>query len=284
MSDFKFNKLYYLGPEGTYAQKAMNALVKTLNISADEIIPQNPITKILKTIDVEKNSAAILPIENSIEGIVRETIDNFVICKDETLKITAETVIPIKHCLISVSESIKDIKTVISHRQALEQCSGFICKNLPDVKTVSVSSTAEAARLVKEKGLGFAAIASETAAENFGLNILESNINDEKDNKTRFILISRKEHEHTDNDKTSLFFAVNNEPGTLFNVLKIFNEHNINLLYIESRPSKKQMGEYNFCVDIEGHISDKNIEAAFLKIRKHTNSLKINGSYPRFTV
>ena len=282
MADLKFKKLYFLGPEGTYAEKAMKILVKTLDIKADEIIPKNPVTKIIQTVDNEKDSAAVLPIENSIEGIVRETIDNLIIVKDNTLKITAETIIPINHCLVSLSDDIRNIKTIISHSQALDQCSGFISENLPDTQVISAPSTALAAKFVKEHGSEYAAIASETSAEKFGLNILARNINNEKDNKTRFILFSRMELKPEKQNKTSVFFSVKNEPGTLFNVLKIFNEYNINLLYIESRPSKKLLGEYNFCVDIDGYKSDKNIVSALSDIGKITNSLKITGSYPKF--
>ena len=203
--------------------------------------------------------------------------------KDKEIKITAETIIPISHCLISVSENIKTVKTIVSHPQALDQCSGYINKNFTDINVVSSPSTGEAAKVVKAKGAEYASISSEIAAEKFGLNILAKNINDIKENKTRFILLSRYSSKPSGNDKTSLYFSVKNEPGSLYNVLKIFNEHEINMLYIESRPSKKLMGEYNFCVDIEGHQDDENIKSALLKIRKNTNLLQITGSYPKFS-
>lgn len=282
MGELKFKKLYFLGPEGTYAQMAMNIMKDTLNIFCDKIVPKNPITSVIKAVDSEIDSAAVLPIENSIEGIVRETIDNLVVMKDENIKITAETIVPIHHCLASVSDNIDTIKTVISHPQALDQCSGYINKNLPNANVISSPSTGEAAKFVKEKGVEYASISSEIAAEKFGLNILETNINDVKDNKTRFILISRFSPKPSEHDKTSLFFSVKNEPGSLYNVLKIFYEHGINMLYIESRPSKKLMGEYNFCVDIEGSQYDDNIIAAISEIKKNTNILKISGSYPKF--
>jgi len=282
MTSLNFKKLYFLGPEGTYAQKAMNSLIKTYNITSEEIIPKNPITGILKLLDKEKNSAAVLPIENSIAGIVRETIDNLVIMKNKQIKITAETIIPIHHCLVSTTDDINDIKTIISHPQALDQCSGYINQNFPNAKVISYPSTAEAAKTVTLKGKEYAAISSEIAAEKFGLKILDRNINDIKDNKTRFLLISKYSIESSNNYKTSLFFSVKNEPGSLYKVLKIFNEHEINMLYIESRPSKKLMGEYNFCIDIEGHQTDKDIVNALSEIKSVTNSLKITGSYPKF--
>lgn len=282
MNILNAEKLYFLGPEGTYAQQAMEQLVAKYDIKVEQKIPLNPITAILKTVDNDKNAFAVLPIENSIEGIVRETIDNLVKLEDENLKITAETVIPISHCLMSEAKNPSEIKYIISHPQALGQCSGYICENLKGVTVLEAASTSEAARQAKEKGKEYAAIASKIAAKNFDLNILAEQINDEKDNKTRFILLTRTPLSATENAKTSIFFSVKNEPGSLVKVLNIFDQENINLMYIESRPSKKKMGEYNFCLDLEGHITDKNIASAIEKAEKITNRIVVTGSYPQF--
>lgn len=282
MNILNAEKLYFLGPEGTYAQQAMEQLVAKYDIKVEQKIPLNPITAILKTVDNDKNAFAVLPIENSIEGIVRETIDNLVKLEDENLKITAETVIPISHCLMSEAKNPSEIKYIISHPQALGQCSGYICENLKGVTVLEAASTSEAARLAKEKGKEYAAIASKIAAKKFDLNILAEQINDEKDNKTRFILLTRTPLSATENDKTSIFFSVKNEPGSLVKVLNIFDQEKINLMYIESRPSKKKMGEYNFCLDLEGHVTDKNIASAIEKAGKITNRIVVTGSYPQF--
>lgn len=282
MNILNAEKLYFLGPEGTYAQQAMEQLVAKYDIKVEQKIPLNPITAILKTVDNDKNAFAVLPIENSIEGIVRETIDNLVKLEDENLKITAETVIPISHCLMSEAKNPSEIKYIISHPQALGQCSGYICENLKGVTVLEAASTSEAARQAKEKGKEYAAIASKIAAKKFDLNILAEQINDEKDNKTRFILLTRTPLSATENDKTSIFFSVKNEPGSLVKVLNIFDQENINLMYIESRPSKKKMGEYNFCLDLEGHVTDKNIASAIKKAEKITNRIVVTGSYPQF--
>lgn len=282
MNILNAKKLYFLGPEGTYAQQAMEQLVAKYDIKVEQKIPLNPITAILKTVDNDKNAFAVLPIENSIEGIVRETIDNLVKLEDENLKITAETVIPISHCLMSEAKNPSEIKYIISHPQALGQCSGYICENLKGVTVLEAASTSEAARQAKEKGKEYAAIASKIAAKNFDLNILAEQINDEKDNKTRFILLTRTPLSATENAKTSIFFSVKNEPGSLVKVLNIFDQENINLMYIESRPSKKKMGEYNFCLDLEGHVTDKNIASAIEKAGKITNRIVVTGSYPQF--
>lgn len=282
MNILNAKKLYFLGPEGTYAQQAMEQLVAKYDIKVEQKIPLNPITAILKTVNNDKNAFAVLPIENSIEGIVRETIDNLVKLEDENLKITAETVIPISHCLMSEAKNPSEIKYIISHPQALGQCSGYICENLKGVTVLEAASTSEAARQAKEKGKEYAAIASKIAAKKFDLNILAEQINDEKDNKTRFILLTRTPLSTTENAKTSIFFSVKNEPGSLVKVLNIFDQEKINLMYIESRPSKKKMGEYNFCLDLEGHVTDKNIASAIEKAEKITNRIVVTGSYPQF--
>ncbi len=282
MNIFEAENLYFLGPEGTYAHSAMQKFVKNLDIKVKNIIPVYPITAVFKAIEKDKNAIAVLPIENSIEGIVRETIDNLVKLEDKAFKIVAETVIPINHCLMSKATDKADIKEVISHAQALGQCAGYLCKNFPNVRITPASSTSEAAKSLQDKDETHAAIAAEVAANLYGLNILDRNINDVLDNKTRFILLARGERPATGYDKTSIFFSVNNEPGALFNVLSIFNMYKINMLFIDSRPSRKKMGEYNFSIDLEGHQTDAKVEAALNLAAEYTGNLIITGSYPRF--
>lgn len=282
MNIFKADNLYFLGPEGTYAHSAMRKFVKNLDIKVKNIIPVYPITAVFKAIENDRNAIAVLPIENSIEGIVRETIDNLVKLEDKNFKIVAETVIPINHCLMSKSTDKADIKEVISHSQALGQCSGYLCKNFPNVRITPSSSTSEAAKSLQDKDNSYAAIAAEVAADLYGLNILDKNINDVLDNKTRFILLARGEMPATGCDKTSIFFSVNNEPGALFNVLSIFNMYKINMLFIDSRPSRKKMGEYNFSIDLEGHKTDSKVEAALNLVSEYTGNLIVTGSYPRY--
>lgn len=282
MNIFEAENLYFLGPEGTYAHSAMQKFVKNLDIKAKNIIPVFPITAVFKAIEKDKSAIAVLPIENSIEGIVRETIDNLVKLEDKNFKIVAETVIPINHCLMSKSTDKADIKEVISHAQALGQCSGYLCKNFPNVRITPAASTSEAAKSLQDKDKTHAAIAAEVAANLYGLNILDRNINDVLDNKTRFILLARGERPSTGYDKTSIFFSVNNEPGALFNVLSIFNMYKINMLFIDSRPSRKKMGEYNFSIDLEGHQTDAKVEAALNLASEYTGNLIVTGSYSRF--
>lgn len=282
MNIFEAENLYFLGPEGTYAHSAMQKFVKTLDIKVKNIISMSPITAVFKAVSKDENAIAVLPIENSIEGIVRETIDNLVKLEDKSFQIVAETVIPISHCLLSKAETKEEIKEVISHTQALGQCAEYLCKNFPNVRITSSASTSEAAKSLQDKDKSSAAIAAEVAASLYKLNILDKNINDVLDNKTRFILLSRGERPATGYDKTSIFFSVNNEPGALFNVLSIFNMYKINMLFIDSRPSRKKMGEYNFSIDLEGHKTDKKVEAALNLVSEYTGNLIVTGSYPRY--
>ncbi len=282
MNIFEAKNLYFLGPEGTYAHSAMRKFVQNLNINVKNTIPVFPITAVFNAIEKDKSAIAVLPIENSIEGIVRETIDNLVKLEDKSFKIVAETVIPINHCIMSKTTDKNEIKEVVSHVQALGQCSGYLCKNFPNVRISSAASTSEAAKSLQDKDNSFAAIAAEVAADLYNLNILDKNINDVLDNKTRFILLSRGERAATGYDKTSIFFSVNNEPGALFNVLSIFNMYKINMLFIDSRPSRKKMGEYNFSIDLEGHRTDKKVEAALNLVSEYTGNLIVTGSYPRY--
>ena len=161
----------------------------------------------------------------------------------------------------------------------MAQCSGYLCKNFSEAVIQKTASTSEAAEITSQNDGHYAAIAGENASELYGLNILDKCINDEKDNKTRFILLSREKFPVKKESRTSVFFAVKNEPGSLVKVLNIFHKFNINMFYIESRPSRKKMGEYNFFVNLEGHVSDNNISSALNLAERITSKMSVLGSY-----
>lgn len=279
----EIKELLFLGPKGTYSEIAKNQF---LSLLPSENIEQKPFSTVKSIIDyVDKNefSAGIIPIENSIEGIVRETMDNLLNIKDPELKVTAETVIPVNHCLVSKAKDINKIKKIISHPQALAQCQNFISKTFgSDMEQIEKASTSKAAQELLSLDETYAAIANQRSAELFHLNILAKNINDERDNKTRFVMLSRSNTTPTDNDKTSIAFVTKNQPGALVKVLNVFDSLNINLLYIDSRPSKKNLGEYVFFVDFEGHVEDNASQKVLDLIKLNTNYIKLIGSYRRF--
>ena len=277
------NEILYLGPEGTYCEIAKNQFVSLIPSSDLKQTPFSTVKSIIEYVDKNEHAAGIIPIENSIEGIVRETMDNLLNVKDENLKITAETVIPVNHCLVSKAKDIKKIKKIISHPQALAQCQNFVSKTFgTDIEQIEKASTGRAAQELSTLDESYAAIANKRTAELFKLNILAKNINDELDNKTRFVLISRSTTTATGEDKTSIAFVTKNQPGALVKVLNVFDSLNINLLYIDSRPSKKNLGEYVFFVDFEGHINDEPARKVLDLIKLNTNYIKLLGSYRRF--
>jgi len=190
---------------------------------------------------------------------------------------------PIRHCLLARTTELSSISNVISHPQALAQCQKFIHNEMPrHLNIVEVASTAEAARSLQDYNLTYGAIGSEKTAEIYNLNVLKCNINDDPDNKTRFALIGDFETPKTGNDNTTLAFSTENKPGALLDILQIFHNYEINLSYIDSRPSKTKFGEYTFFVDFDGHVSDATIAKAIEEVKIHTQYFRLVGSYERW--
>lgn len=281
------NEIYFLGPKTSYSDFAKEQFIKTFNINNYQEKPMRTITAVISEINNWKNSnnLAVLPIENSIEGIVKETIDNLTRIKDSNIKILGETVVAIEHCLITYAKDFSQIKKIISHPQALSQCYDYIYSKFQDnVILESESSTANAVKSLTENYPEIAAIGNKFSADFFNKPMLDININDEKFNQTRFILLGvPKKINKTNNDKTSITFSTENESGALCDILTILKENNINMTYISSRPSRKSLGEYNFYVDFDGHVLDETISKAMFELLQHVKTFKHLGSYPKFT-
>ncbi len=270
--------VYYLGPQGSNAHRAMMKFIQVLNINYENLLAEKTIKSVLESHKKDKTSIAVLPIENSIEGIVRETIDNLM--KLEETQIEAEISLPINHLLLAKGKDRTKIKKIISHPQALAQCSKYLYKNFPDVELKEFSSTSYAAQKVEtENNETLAAIANETCAQIFHLNILDRNLNDEKDNQTRFYLLGRNSLETKNKKKTALILSVKNKSGALCDVLKIFSNYNINLTYIDSRPSKKRLGEYLFFLEMEGAEKEAKIQTALEELRQYVVFFRVLGSF-----
>jgi len=275
-------KVAYLGPGGSYTEMAKDIFCQKYKIGAYQE-PMKTIKSVLEFVDETPNTIGILPIENSIEGTVRATIDNLIRTKNENVRILSEVVMPIKHCLLSRTTELLSITGVISHPQALAQCQNFIHNELPrNLNVIEVASTAEAAKSLQNYNLTYAAIGSEKTADLYYLNILKDNINDDPDNKTRFALIGDFDTPKTKNDNTTLAFSTENKPGALLEILQIFHDYEINLSYIDSRPSKTKFGEYTFFVDFDGHITDKKIEKVLKEVKNKTHYYRLVGSYERW--
>jgi len=272
-------KLAVLGPAGTFSHEA--ALKYDRNA---EMIFVNSIWDVFELVEQRKADSGVVPVENSIEGGVGITLDALI---ETDQKIKKEIIIPIRHCLCGFG-GIEEIREVHSHTQALGQCRNFLhsLNRETPVKTFQTSSTAAAAEeMAALKDRKKACLCSRLAAELYGLKIIMEDAHDEKNNMTRFFVINHADAEPSGNDKTSFAaFPQNDRPGLLYEMLEIFSKRKINLTKLESRPSKKKLGEYIFYMDIKGHMKDKLISEALQELEKDIRKIKVFGSYPKWDI
>lgn len=261
----------YLGPEATFThQAALQRFGASLRY-----VPLKTISEVFHEVSKRRADFGVVPIENSTEGVVTHTLDMFY---DSDLKIVAQIVLPVQHCLLSHARR-DQIKKLYIHPQTLAQCRGWLQKNFPNVEIIETSSNARSAELAaQDKTAG--AIAGLLAAEKYGLPVLEHNVQDSADNATRFLVLGRQCSPPTGNDRTSLMFCIADRPGALYSALAPFSRHQINMTKIESRPSKRKAWEYFFFVDIDGHASDPKVARAIKQLSEHCVFVKVLGSYP----
>jgi len=262
----------YLGPAGSFGHAAG---LKQFGSSTNFVPIQNQ-PDIFIEVASGRADYGVVAIENSTDGIVRDTLDMFM---RSNLLICAEILMSIAHNLLSNSPAEK-ITKIYSHRQAFAQCREWLRNNFKDIEQVSISSTSEAAQqAAKEENS--AAIASKLAADIYGLDVLYEFIVDNPENTTRFLIIGKHSGGKSGDDKTSVLFSVRDEPGALVKVLERFVKYGLNLSKIASRPSQTKTWEYVFFVDIDGHIEEQSVRLALDEIEKVCLSLKILGSYPK---
>ena len=267
----------YLGPEATYTHQAA---VKNFG-SGLKYKPLADIPDVFSSVESGQCDYGVVPIENSTEGAVNRSLDLLV---DSELTIIAQVFLRVRHCLFSQS-TISEIKEVRSKDQALAQCSEWLRSQLPKVRLVPVTSTAEA---VKEcsKEHGVAAIAGELAGNIYDVPMIESGIQDRSDNVTRFLVVARQSLPMRDGTsyRTSLVLSLKDEIGALQNALKPFSDRGINLCKIESRPSKRKSWDYFFFVDFIGHPEDPNVAGALTELNRACAFSRLLGSYPESTI
>lgn len=265
-------RVVFQGAEGAYSQAAMNQFfgkeIKSFHVDT--------FRDAMSAIEEGSADFAVLPIENSTAGIVNEIYD---LLTEFENYIVGEQIIKIEHCLMAVPGTKKeDIKTVYSHPQSLMQSSNYLSKT--GWQQISMKNNAFAAQKVKEDGLtGQAAIASETAAEIYGLEILEKGVNNLKDNSTRFIIVTNQKVFRPDANKISICFEVPNESGSLYHMLSHFIYNNLNMTKIESRPLEGRNWEYRFFIDFEGNLADSAVKNALRGLREEARNMKILGNY-----
>lgn len=264
----------YLGPMASYSHlAAISRFGKMADFS-----PVDSIKDVFA--EVEKGNAdyGCVPIENSTEGAVNYTYDNFA---DSDLSICSEILLEIPHNLLSNAKSMKDIRRVYVHPQTRAQCRGWLEANLPDAELVEVSSNSKSAMLAA-KDKKSAGIGSKLASEAYGVKVMRTAIQDLADNYTRFFILGSQINKRTGDDKTTIMVSIKDKVGALYNLLKPFQTHGVNLTNIESRPSRKKAWDYYFFVDFTGHVDDKRVKAVLKDVEKNCGFVKILGSYPKF--
>jgi len=272
----------FLGPTGTFTEEALDIWIKKQGLSPEEYkkVPHFSIADMMNAVG-KSLDAAIVPVENSLEGSVNITVDSFIRGIDAMIK--GEVILPItQNLLIKKPIPFHEIKEVLSHPQALFQCREFLKEHMPAARLKEVSSTAEAARLVSESEDNIAAIGNKALSKIYGLRIAAESIQDSNNNMTRFYVLSAEDEKVTGHDKTAVIFSTENKPGSLFRALKIFAERELNLTKIESRPSRRMLGEYIFLLEIEGHRLEEPLKSALEELELSANFFKILGSYPVF--
>ena len=239
--------------------------------------PCRTLREVFKSVEEGSAQYGIVPAENSLEGSINQTYD---LLLEASLKISGEVKVRVRHCLLALPGArLEDLNAVYSHPQALAQCAGFLQKL--DLETIPAYDTAGSAKMLIEKQLNAGAIASERAAEIYGLQVLREGIEDFPENFTRFFVLARNDASPTGKDRTSIAFATTHTPGSLHRALGELASRQINLTKIESRPIRGTPWEYNFFIDFEGHHNDVVVAEAINALQTSTAMLKILGSYPR---
>lgn len=265
-------QIAYLGPVGTFTQMAT---YKQFGHSVNAH-PKRSIIDVFKAVETGACDFGVVPVENSTEGVITHTLDNFIQTK---LSICAEVQLRIEQNLLTHALDLNEIETVYSHSQSLAQCREWLMENLPHANIIATTSNAEATKMAMNNAK-VAAIGGKMAGETYQVPIRFSNIEDDPNNTTRFLVIGRQRSNPTGNDKTSIMIASQNRAGSLYELIEPIQRHGLNMTRIESRPSRQALWEYIFFIDLEGHERDPKMEALFKELEAKSQVFRVLGSYP----
>ena len=267
-------RVAYLGPEGTWSHQAA---VERFGDSV-ELIPYASFDLIFRAVERGEAHYGVVPIENSTYGFVSQTMDPLMGSKD--LCICAQSHLHIRNCLLS-NTPLHEIRTLYSHPQVLGQCRAWLREHFPRAEQVAVVSTAAAARLAHDEAAnGAAALGSRMVAEIYGLQVLETDIQDDPTNTTRFVIVGKQSTRPTGKDRTSLCFSVSNSSGKLVEVLEAFSRYQINIHCLDARPLRDVPWQYLFFMDVEGHRDAEPLKQCLDELQAAKTELKVLGSYP----
>lgn len=262
----------YLGSVGTYSYFASRQKFGT----TVSYVPVRGIDNVFKDVDEGRSNYGIVPVENSMDGGIRETLNMFVQCD---VKVCGEIVLPVHHNLM-VKDANEDIKVIYSKLQVFGQCREWLSCNFSDAELVDVASSAEAGNIVKDK-TNAAAIAHVEVAGLCGLTIISRDIEDNPDNITRFFVLSNEYPSPSGSDKTIAMCYLKNRVGGLYDLLRPFKDYGINLTYIEAHPTKKNVWDYGFYLDFEGHVDDEHVKKAIDEVAGNCVEINIVGSFAK---
>jgi prephenate dehydratase len=268
----------YLGPAGTFTEAALKGITE----HTDSLVPYANVTAAINAVRDSLAEFALVPIENSVEGVVARTLDE--LATGELLEIVAETTLPVSFALMVLPENEgEEIRRIATHPHAESQCRAYIAREFPESEIIPTPSTAAAAEGLKE-GNWDAAIAAKVAAEKFGLTVVAENIGDNDYAVTRFVLVRKpgKVPTPTGFDRTSLVAYIDiDHAGALLEILTEFAKNHVNLSFIQSRPSGRELGHYHFIIDVEGHQEDVSVRKSIVGLRNICDDIRVLGSYPR---
>ncbi|ALM81860.1 prephenate dehydratase [Bordetella sp. N] len=262
----------FLGPEGSYSEQAAmeqfgHAVNKLACPSFDEVF---------RAVEAGQADVGVVPVENSTEGAVNRTLD---LLLNTPLKVMGERSLVIRHCLMAQGASMEGVRTIMAHPQSLAQCQGWLNRNHPQLSRAAASSNAEAARVASQDPT-VAAIAGESAAATWGLQVVSAGIQDDAQNRTRFLVLGHIDTLPTGKDKSSLILAVPNRAGAVYDMLAPLAANKVSMTRFESRPARTGQWEYYFYVDVLGHAGEAHVAKAFADLQAQAAFFKLLGSYP----
>lgn len=278
----EFNEIICLGTGGSYSEIAKDKLFKAYDL----YLYQRSLSSIkdcIDYVDENCNAIAILPVETTYKGIIRETIDNLIQTKNQNIKILAETIVPVNDCILSKTTEFYSITGLIANPNALAKSKNFVKDEMPrQLNIVIAENMDEAARLLNNYNLTYSIIGTHKTAEIYNLNVLKEHIEDDKNNERRFIVIGDADTSPTGKDKTSIVLFLNDRQGALLDIVQVFVKYNINIMQINSKMMNNNTEEQAVFIDFEGHKDDEVIRNLLSDLEPQAKSVRIIGSYARF--
>ena len=269
----------YLEPQYSFSEMAKDEFCRIHKLQCFST-PLTTIKQIVDYVAQNPDTVGVLPVENTLDDTIRESLDYLMLSQNPNIKIISELILPIEFCLLSKTTEFYSITGLIATPRLIGKCHEFIQNELPrNLNLIEAPTMLESANDLRNHNLTYASIGNRKIAESCMLNILKENIHDDKNNKTRYVLIGDIETKPTGKDKTTIAFRTSNTPGALLEILKIFLEHGINLSYISSRPSKVEPDKYIFIVNFDGHLQGSNMLNAINEIKPKTSFFRYLGSY-----